>query len=211
LGDAATLPFNTFEDMYISQVGSHLDLFETAERVYTGYVNAGMLERVTNHPTMGKLVSATMEVLVTVDIGGPNGSIIIGGFPDLVGEYKSGERVILDWKVNGYYSGKRVSIGKMPVYVCGDLTKREKLVGETLFSETGWGCQLGVYSRCTGINTGMVHQFAFNGIDKCRYAEFLGSINTVAEVEDKAREVHKQLRNFTALTQAECDYIEMFL
>ncbi len=199
-------PYKSFDECYDDQVAPHLNLKETAEKVFCGYVDAGMLKRVLRNKH-GKLIQATMEVLITAKVG--HNDIIVGGYPDFLGLYEDGTKIILDWKVNGYYSGRRVSTGKMPTYITGDLTGREHVERETDFSRTGWGVQLDIYSLCTNINTGMIHQFAFNGINNCRYAEFYGSLADKSGTLAKIREVSRQLKNVTALSHSEIEFIKL--
>ena len=197
-------PFRSFKHCYESQVAKHLNLMEPSEKIFRGYVDSGMFDRIMEHPNHGKLIKCTMEVLVTADVDG----VIVGGYPDFLGLYEDNTRIILDWKVNGYYSARRVSTGKGPVYVCGDTTGREKLLSETDYNSTGWGVQLGIYNLCTNIRIGMIHQFAFNGIDSCRYAEFYGKISTDG-LDEKIKRVNEQLHAFTALDEDEKRFVEL--
>jgi hypothetical protein len=139
-----------------------------------------------------KLEKVVMETLVKKEITTLDGeTVVIGGYPDML----VNDSVIVDWKINGYYSRARTSLGKGPVYVCGNCTGRERCRPVTDFSQTQWFTQLQVYSYCTGIETGVIHQAAFHE-GKARWAEYKGRIPLLGLVE-KVTEVHRELKNPT--------------
>ena len=155
-------PYDSLEECYEDQVAKHLDIEAVAKEIYDDYVDKGMMRRLFNRRRDGKLVHAKMECLTLADVKLSDGTVVtIGGYPDAILTYENGKRYILDWKINGYFSKRRVGIGKGAVFVCGNCTGREKIKRKTDFSDTAWNTQLTIYSICEDVDNAIIHQAAF--------------------------------------------------
>ena len=204
--DKCIFPYNSLEECYEDQVAKHLDIESIAKTIYEDYTDRGMMRRIFKRRRDGKLVHAKMESLTLADVKLSDGSsVTVGGYPDAILTYENGERYILDWKINGFFSKKRVGIGKGCVFVCGNCTGREKVGRVTDFSSTAWNTQLTIYSMCEGVDNAIIHQAAFgenmeweesDGEDKKRtprWAEFVGSVEDKKDTMDKIEIVAKAL------------------
>lgn len=95
----AGIPKFTFEDLFMAQVEEQNRAWARDEGryVFDCYRHSGALSDIMIDMT-GLASPPRMETDVTGDVNG----VPIGGKPDLYYVVKSGGRVLLDWKVNGY-------------------------------------------------------------------------------------------------------------
>ena len=205
--EKCVFPYDSLEECYEDQVAKHLDIESIAKTVYNDYVDKGMMDRIFKRRRDGELIQARMEnlTLCDVEIAGI-GAVTVGGYPDALLTYESGKQYILDWKINGFFSKRRVGIGKGSVFVCGNCTGREKVGRVTDFASTAWGTQLTIYSMCENIDNAIIHQAAFgenkdweegDDVDKRRtprWAEFVGSVTDKSETMEKIEIVAKALK-----------------
>lgn len=103
------------EFLFNAQVEPHnrADIHEDAKTVFDNYNRSGALAALMKLLESSKYVRMEYSILDKID------DIPMNGKPDLKFEDKYGNQVILDWKVNGYYSKSNMSPTKNYV-ICRD-------------------------------------------------------------------------------------------